>query len=110
MECLVVSGCCDKPHAPVPVVLAVSEKRCAIIQTLKKARLSSMPCLLVASIFTPINGGSAVVYETLCRFAPPGSMVVLSPWRHYVDGLEIPGWREHDRRAPYPIYRLELLL
>lgn len=68
-----------------------------------------MPCLLVASIFTPINGGSAVVYETLCRFAPPGSMVVLSPWRHYVDGLEVPGWREHDRRAPYPIYRLELL-
>lgn len=68
-----------------------------------------MRCLLVASIFSPINGGSAVVYETLCRFAPAGSMVVLAPWRHYVDGQEIQGWREFDAAAPYPVYRTELL-
>ncbi len=68
-----------------------------------------MRCLLIASIFSPINGGSAVVYETLCRFAPSGSMVVLAPWRHYVDGREIEGWREHDARTPYPVYRTELL-
>jgi phosphatidylinositol alpha-1,6-mannosyltransferase len=68
-----------------------------------------MRCLLVASIFSPINGGSAVVYETLCRFAPAESMVVLAPWRHYVDGKEIEGWREFDAAAPYRIYRTELL-
>lgn len=68
-----------------------------------------MSCLLVASIFTPINGGSAVVYETLCRFAPSGSMIVLAPWRHYEDGKEVPGWREHDARVSFPIYRTELL-
>lgn len=68
-----------------------------------------MRCLLVASIFSPINGGSAVVYETLCRFAPVGSMVVFAPWRHYIDGREIEGWREHDAAAPYPVYRTELL-
>jgi phosphatidylinositol alpha-1,6-mannosyltransferase len=68
-----------------------------------------MKCLLVASIFPPINGGSAVVYESICRFSPPGSMLVLAPWRHYLSGELIQGWREHDAAAPYPVYRLELL-
>ena len=68
-----------------------------------------MHCLLVASYFSPINGGSAVVYETLCRFAPSGSMVVLAPRRRYETGEEITGWREHDAAAPYPIYRIDLL-
>jgi phosphatidylinositol alpha-1,6-mannosyltransferase len=68
-----------------------------------------MRCLLVASYFSPISGGSAVVYETLCRFAPEGSMVVLAPWRRYENGEEIEGWREYDATAPYPIYRTELL-
>ena len=68
-----------------------------------------MRCLLVASIFAPINGGSAVVYETLCRFAPEGSMVVYAPWRHYIDGQEIAGWREHDASVPYTVYRTELI-
>ena len=72
-------------------------------------RWINMRCLLIASIFSPINGGSAVVYETLCRFAPKGSMVVYAAWRHYIDGREIPGWREHDAAVPYPIYRAELL-
>lgn len=68
-----------------------------------------MSCLLVANFFTPIRGGSAVVYEALCKCSPPGSMVVLAPWRMFADGSEIPGWREHDAGANYPIYRIELL-
>lgn len=68
-----------------------------------------MSCLLVANFFTPIKGGSAVVYEALCKFSPRGSMAVLAPWRLFADGSEIPGWREHDALANYPVYRMELL-
>jgi phosphatidylinositol alpha-1,6-mannosyltransferase len=68
-----------------------------------------MSCLLVANFFTPIRGGSAVVYQALCDCSPPGSMVVLAPWRMFSDSSEIPGWREHDAAAKYPIYRMELL-
>lgn len=68
-----------------------------------------MKCLLVANIFPPINGGSAVVYEGICQFSPPGSMQVLAPWRHYLDGEEVAGWREYDAAAGFPIERLELL-
>jgi phosphatidylinositol alpha-1,6-mannosyltransferase len=68
-----------------------------------------MKCLLVATIFPPINGGSAVVYEGICQFSPAGSMQVLAPWRHYVDGTEVPGWREYDAAAGFPIERIELL-
>lgn len=68
-----------------------------------------MSCLLVANFFTPIRGGSAVVYQALCDFSPPGTMVVLAPWRLFADGSEISGWREHDAAAKYPIYRMELL-
>ncbi len=68
-----------------------------------------MTCLLIANFFTPIRGGSAVVYQALCEFSSPGSMIVLAPWRMFADGSEIPGWREHDAAAKYPIHRLELL-
>lgn len=70
---------------------------------------SPVRCLLIANIFPPINGGSAIVYESMARFSPPGSMRVLAPWKHYVDGVELPGWREFDRSVPYPIHRVELL-
>ncbi len=66
-------------------------------------------CLLVANIFAPIHGGSAVVYESLARFAPPGTMYILAPWRHYLTLREIDGWREHDANAGYPIHRIEML-
>jgi len=66
-------------------------------------------CLMVASIFTPIQGGSATVYANLCRYAPPGKMVALATRRHYQDGGEIPGWREHDAACGFPIHRLDLL-
>lgn len=68
-----------------------------------------MKCLLVANIFPPINGGSAVVYESLCQFTPRGTMHVLAPWRHYLSGEEVAGWREYDARADFPIERIELL-
>lgn len=68
-----------------------------------------MKCLLVANIFPPINGGSAVVYESLCQFSPAGSMIVLAPWRHYITGEVVDGWQEYDERASFPIERVELL-
>lgn len=64
--------------------------------------------LLVANNFPPIRGGSAVVYENLARYSG-GAVMVLAPSTNYVDGLPIIGWREHDRRAPYRVYRLPLL-
>lgn len=64
---------------------------------------------MVASIFTPIQGGSATVYANLCRYAPAGSMVALASRRHYETGAEIPGWREHDAACGFPVYRLDLL-
>lgn len=66
-------------------------------------------CLMVASIFTPIQGGSATVYANLCRLSPPGSMAALATRRHYIGGKEIPGWREHDAACTFPMYRLDLL-
>jgi len=68
-----------------------------------------MKCLLVANIFPPINGGSAVVYESICQFSPAGSMRVLAPWRHYLTGEVVDGWEAYDARAPFPVDRIELL-
>lgn len=69
----------------------------------------SSACLLVASIFAPIHGGSANVYASLCRLSPPGSMAVLAARRYYDRGEEIAGWAEHDRLCGYPVHRLDLL-
>jgi len=68
-----------------------------------------MKCLFITSIFPPIHGGSAVVYESICRYAPLNSMFVLAPWRHYQTGEELEGWKEFDSNAPYPIHRIQLL-
>jgi phosphatidylinositol alpha-1,6-mannosyltransferase len=65
-------------------------------------------CLLVTSIFPPIRGGSAVVYDNLGRYSG-GRVAVLAPYRHYQTGHVLVGWRDHDKAAPYPIYRIELL-
>lgn len=65
-------------------------------------------CLLVTSIFPPIRGGSAVVYDNLGRYSG-GKVVVLAPYRHYQTGHVLVGWRDFDQAAPYPIYRMELL-
>lgn len=66
-------------------------------------------CLMVASTFTPIHGGSAVVYDNLCRHMPPGSIRVLTARTNYLTGKEIPGWREADAAQPFPVDRIELL-
>ena len=67
-------------------------------------------CLMVASIFSPIQGGSATVYANLCRLSEPaGSMVALATRRNYTDGKEIAGWREHDAQCGFPVYRMDLL-
>lgn len=71
--------------------------------------MTAVKCLLIANIFPPINGGSAVVYEGICQFSPPGSMQVLAPWRHYGTGEEVEGWRDYDAKAGFPIERIELL-
>jgi len=66
-------------------------------------------CLMVASTFAPIHGGSAVVYQNLCLHMPAGSIQVLAASHNYLTNKPIDGCQEHDRAAPYPIYRLPLL-
>jgi len=69
----------------------------------------SSNCLLVASIFAPIHGGSANVYASLCRLSSPGSIAVLAARRYYDREEEIAGWKEHDQQCGYPVHRLDLL-
>jgi glycosyltransferase involved in cell wall biosynthesis/peptidoglycan/xylan/chitin deacetylase (PgdA/CDA1 family) len=66
-------------------------------------------CLLVASTFPPIHGGSAVVYDNLCQFMPSGSIRVLSAKKNYLNNEPIQGWQEHDAAANYPIDRADFL-
>jgi glycosyltransferase involved in cell wall biosynthesis/peptidoglycan/xylan/chitin deacetylase (PgdA/CDA1 family) len=66
-------------------------------------------CLMIASTFPPIHGGSAVVYDSLCRNMPAGSIRVLTAKTSYVSGQEIEGWREHDAAVDYPVERIALL-
>ncbi|MFZ4535394.1 glycosyltransferase family 4 protein [Propionivibrio sp.] len=69
----------------------------------------SSTCLLVASIFAPIHGGSANVYASLCRLSPQGSMVVLAARGYCGRAEKITGWAEHDQHCGYPVHRLDLL-
>ncbi len=64
--------------------------------------------LLVSSTFPPVIGGSAVVYEQLCRNAPE-TIVGLGPSRNYHTGEEYPCLAEADAQAPYLMHRLEYL-
>jgi phosphatidyl-myo-inositol dimannoside synthase len=68
-----------------------------------------MKCLLVTSIFPPIRGGSAVVYEMLCRYSPTKSIVVLAPKKNYSTNEYLEGWREFDASAPFPVHRVKIL-
>ncbi len=69
---------------------------------------SAPRCLVVASNFPPVRGGSAVVYESLCRHSE-GRIIALGPTHSCVSDDELPGWRDHDARADYQIHRLRLL-
>jgi phosphatidylinositol alpha-1,6-mannosyltransferase len=64
--------------------------------------------LLVANIFPPIVGGSAIVYENMCRQLA-GQVTVVTPWRSYVTGEPIPGWKQNDTKQPFAVSRVELL-
>lgn len=66
-------------------------------------------CLLIASTFPPIHGGSAVVYDNLCQFMPKGSIRVLTAKKNYLNDLPVEGWQEHDASAGYPIDRTDFL-
>jgi len=66
-------------------------------------------CLLLASTFPPIHGGSAVVYHNLCLHMPPGSIRVLTANENYLTHKPIDGWQAHDQSVPYPVDRLPLL-
>jgi phosphatidylinositol alpha-1,6-mannosyltransferase len=71
--------------------------------------LPKVRCLIITSIFPPLNGGSAVVYDNLCRFAPKDSMYVLTCWRNYATGKTIDSWKSVDESCNYPVYRIELI-
>nr|WP_294501230.1 glycosyltransferase [uncultured Rhodopila sp.] len=70
--------------------------------------LGAKRCLVVANIFPPIHGGSAIVYDSLARFGG-GRVSVLAPEKDYRDGWPIKGWREFDRHAPFKVHRISLL-
>jgi len=75
----------------------------------RAAGAADVRCLMVASTFAPIHGGSAVVYENLCRKMPRGTIRVLTAATSYLDRQEIPGWRAFDAAQAYPIDRIPLL-
>lgn len=68
-----------------------------------------MKCILITSIFPPINGGSAVVYENLCKYAPENQVMVLAPKVHLATGELLEGWEEYDAKANFKVERIDLL-
>jgi glycosyltransferase involved in cell wall biosynthesis/peptidoglycan/xylan/chitin deacetylase (PgdA/CDA1 family) len=74
-----------------------------------EASPTNVRCLLIASTFPPIHGGSAVVYQNICEKMPSGSIRVLSARKNYQNSREIEGWHENDAGATFPIDRIELL-
>lgn len=73
------------------------------------AAATPVRCLLIASTFPPIHGGSAVVYKNLCEKMPQGSIRVLSAKMNYLNNRAVAGWREHDASCDFPIDRTTLL-
>ena len=64
--------------------------------------------LFISTTFPPIIGGSAIVYENLCRSAN-GAIVALAANNEYETGNPLAGTAEYDRRCEYPIYRVKML-
>ena len=87
----------------------VERERKVAVAPLQDTRETTVRCLMVASTFAPLHGGSAVVYENLCKHMPPGSVRVLTAKTNYLTGREIDGWREHDRSVSFPVDRIPLL-
>lgn len=81
----------------------------AVASTDVKNNNTDVRCLLIASTFPPIHGGSAVVYDNLCQFMPAGSIRVLTAKMNYLNNQPVQGWEAHDATANYPIDRAEFL-
>ncbi|MBV9521563.1 MAG: glycosyltransferase [Alphaproteobacteria bacterium] len=107
-----------RPTTPLTIYDRAAELRAARAQSAVEpggapsraapATLAPPKCLIVASNFPPVRGGSAVVYGNLCRFGH-GAFVALSAMRNYTTGAEIQDWEEHDTRADFPVTRVDLL-
>jgi phosphatidylinositol alpha-1,6-mannosyltransferase len=63
---------------------------------------------MVSSNFPPVTGGSAAVYDNICKFSG-GAIVALAPSRDYLTGKSFHDIAEHDAKAGYRIYRTDLL-
>ena len=70
--------------------------------------LTNPRVLMVSSNFPPVTGGSAVVYDNICKFSG-GAIVALAPSRDYLTGRPFHGVAAHDTGAGYRIYRTDLL-
>ncbi|HEY4274124.1 MAG TPA: glycosyltransferase family 4 protein, partial [Rhizomicrobium sp.] len=64
--------------------------------------------LLISSTFPPVTGGSAVVYENLCRCAQ-GAIAGLGARHDYMTGQTLAGADAHDAQVNYPMHRMDLL-
>jgi len=67
-----------------------------------------MKCLLIANNLPPVRGGSAVVYDNLCRWSD-GDVIAIGPRYDYRTGRELPDWRKLDASAPFKTYRIDQL-
>jgi len=67
-----------------------------------------MRVLLIANVFPPIVGGSAIVYENICRHLT-SDVLVLAPSRRHTDGQPTAGWQEYDASVPFAVERIDLL-
>ena len=81
----------------------------AVVPVDDENQTSDVRCLLIASTFPPIHGGSAVVYDNLCQFMPAGTIRVLTVKQNYLNNQPVEGWREHDAAAAYPVDRIDFL-
>lgn len=81
----------------------------AVVPVDDENQTSDVRCLLIASTFPPIHGGSAVVYDNLCQFMPAGTIRVLTVKQNYLNNQPVEGWREHDASAAYPVDRIDFL-
>jgi phosphatidylinositol alpha-1,6-mannosyltransferase len=67
-----------------------------------------MRCLIVTSIFPPVMGGSATVYDSLARHGQ-GRVVVMAPRVNYLNGQKIPGAAAYDATCGFKVYRVRQL-
>jgi glycosyltransferase involved in cell wall biosynthesis len=86
---------------------ALSDGQAPRIEAVRKPKKGAR-VLLISSTFPPVTGGSAIVYENICRFSG-GAVVALAASRDYLTGTVFAGLEAHDRQSGYPVYRLPLL-